>query len=132
MCARAWSQMEYAAIKPAECDRYREHKEKRREEEVARLQREWAACTDTLRSFVDQHNLRHVDPSGVLPDIHLAPCTLGYSDFPSGRCFVLRSQSPQQDTLLSTGLCTCCGRLSKGHLKALLGGVLDSPREVLL
>ncbi|KAK9917755.1 hypothetical protein WJX75_007864 [Coccomyxa subellipsoidea] len=57
--------MEYAAIKPTECDRYREHKEQRREEDTARLQREWAACTDELRTFVDLHNLRNVDPSGA-------------------------------------------------------------------
>ncbi|CAL8464951.1 g4486 [Coccomyxa elongata] len=57
--------MECAPIKHQECDRYRAEKEKRREEETMRLQREFAANTDTLRAFVDQHNLRNVDPSGA-------------------------------------------------------------------
>lgn len=64
MCA-ALIQMDCAPIKHQECDRYRAEKDKRREEETMRLQREFAANTDTLRAFVDQHNLRNVDPSGA-------------------------------------------------------------------
>lgn len=59
--------MDCAPIKHQECDRYRAEKDKRREEETMRLQREFAANTDTLRTFVDQHNLRNVDPSGACP-----------------------------------------------------------------
>lgn len=58
--------MEYAPIKTQDCEKYRENKERRRDEEIARLQHEFAANTDVLRAFVDQHNLRNMDPSGAL------------------------------------------------------------------
>jgi hypothetical protein len=89
--------MEYAAIKPTECDRYREHKEQRREEDTARLQREWAACTDELRTFVDLHNLRNVDPSGAgcrPPLQHIMAITHGLLTVPFCVC--------------SSTYCLCC------------------------
>lgn len=59
-------QGKYDLIKPNECPNHRAHKEEKREEELARLQHEFAAKKEQLRTLVDQHNLRDVDPLGML------------------------------------------------------------------
>lgn len=62
-------QGKYDLIKPNECPNHRAHNEKKREEELARLQQDFAAKKEQLRTLVDQHNLRDADPLG-------APCLL--------------------------------------------------------
>ena len=58
-------QGKYDVIKMTECNNFRAHKEKKREEELAGLQHDFTVKKEQLRSLVDQHNLRAADPLGT-------------------------------------------------------------------
>ena len=58
-------QGKYDVIKMTECNNFRAHKEKKREDELAGLQRDFTVKKEQLRNLVDQHNLRDADPLGM-------------------------------------------------------------------
>ena len=58
------TQGKYEVLKVGECNNVRAHKERKREEELAGLQRDFALKKEKLRSLVEDHNLRDADPLG--------------------------------------------------------------------
>ena len=66
---RPQPQNDYKPIKPAECANMRAERERKRDKEIKALQAEMAANVAELRALVEQHELRHCDPSGARPRI---------------------------------------------------------------
>ena len=57
-------QDKYDEIKNGECDNAHAHRNKKRQEELARLQKDFTGKKEQLRILVDQYNLRDADPLG--------------------------------------------------------------------
>ena len=62
---RPQPQADYKPLKPTECADIRADRERQRDAEIRALQADMGANVNELRALVEQHDLRHCDPSGA-------------------------------------------------------------------